>query len=99
MAEPRRFRRRPTAVQAMQYDGTMDTQRTIVNWANGKVSGWFDGIYVLRVVTLHGEVTCKPGDWVVRSVTRGDFWPVDEQTFRDTYVDEDAAVSQPGEQS
>lgn len=79
-----RYRKRPGYVEAMQWDGSEESQRTIVNWARMRVSGWFDRSYFLAVQTLHGETRADPGDWVIRGAN-GDYWPCKPDVFAATY--------------
>lgn len=81
---PLRYRKRPREVEAMQYDGSMESQRAIVTWANVKVEGYVDHGYYLAIHTLEGEMRARPGDWVVKGVA-GEFYPVKPLIFETTY--------------
>ena len=82
---PRRFRKRPVVIEAMQWDGGEESQRTIVNWAEGKVSGWFDNDgYYLEANTLEGPLAARPGDWIIKGVA-GEFYPCKPDIFEATY--------------
>ena len=87
-----RFRKRPIEVEAFRYDGSEESQREIVRWAEGKVEGYFDGEYYLQVNTLHGPTAAAAGDWVVKG-PQGDFWPVQPEIFEDSYEDPDLHVA------
>lgn len=84
------FRKKPVEVEAMQYDGSMESQRAIVTWSGGRIEGMFGGKfgqpsrYYLQVPTLHGLTEADAGDWVVRG-PQGDYWPVKPDIFEDSY--------------
>lgn len=85
-----RCRKRPIEVEAALYDGSVDSQREIVNWSKGRIEGMFGGKfgeparYYLQVPTLHGLAEADAGDWVVRGPS-GDYWPVKPYIFEESY--------------
>lgn len=79
-----RFRKKPVEVEAMLWDGSYESQGKIVTWADGKVSGWFDGEYFLAIVTLEGEMRANIGDWIIKGVA-GEFYPCKPEIFEATY--------------
>lgn len=81
---PQRFVKLPVEIEAMRWDGTEASQSVIVNWSGGKVSGWFDKDYFLKVETLHGSTRADRGDWIIRGAG-GDYWPCKHVIFRQTY--------------
>lgn len=84
MTSPKKFRKKPVIVEAMQFDGTASGQAAIVTWSEGKVSGWFDSAYHLLVQTLEGDMRADVGDWIVRG-TQGEFYPVKPASFAGTF--------------
>lgn len=84
MSEPRRFRKKPVVIEAMQWDGSRESQGAIVNWSNGVVSGWFDDDYFLAVETREGTMQAVEGDWIIRGVA-GEFYPCADDIFVQTY--------------
>lgn len=79
-----RFRKKPVEIEAMQYDGTDESQRAIVNWTNGRAEGWIDHEYHLVIRTLEGDMRASSGDWVIRGV-KGEFYPCKPDIFEATY--------------
>lgn len=75
-----RFRKRPVEVAAIQWTGeNLDEVRAFLGdawigqYANGAVT----------LPTLHGPVPAEVGAWVLRGPR--DFWPVESETFAETY--------------
>lgn len=74
MSAPQKFQlKKPVTVEAMYWDGSEESQRAIVNWANGVVEGWFDDEYHLKVWQDDGSknrtvtsMRADIGDWVVK---------------------------------
>lgn len=79
-----RFVKRPVEVGAIQYDGSMESQREIVNWTNGVAEGYVDHEYHLVIRTLEGPLRASAGDWVIRGV-QGEFYPCKPDIFEATY--------------
>ena len=78
------FRKKPILIEARQWDGTEDSQREIVNWSKGVVSGWFDNEYFLAVETLEGTMRADAGDWIIQGF-KGEFYPCKPDVFEATY--------------
>ena len=83
MPEPAVFEHKPTRVEAMRVGDW--AWATIAEWCGAQVIRDGRKNSFLLVPTLHGNTRAEPGDWVVRNPDRGDFWPVDEQTFLESY--------------
>jgi len=79
-----KFRKKPVEIEAILWDGSEPSQREIINWSDGIVSGWIDNTYYLRVKTLEGNMRASPGDWIVKGV-QGEFYPVKPDIFDETY--------------
>lgn len=78
------YRKRPVVVEAIQYDGSEERQREIVNWSNGRVEGMFSTHAILQIPTLEGVMTAEPGDWIIKGVA-GEFYPCKADIFEQTY--------------
>lgn len=90
MNTPTRYRKRPIAIQAVQFDGTNTDQ--ITEWT----SGMFGRVYpddrtddpeIVATVfdQLHSTwVGVKLGDWIIRGI-QGEFYPCDADVFAQTY--------------
>ena len=81
---PRKFRKKPVVIEAMQWDGSMQSQAEIVTWSDGKVEGWYDSDYFLSVKTLEGDMKAIKGDWIIRGV-KGEYYPCKPDIFAATY--------------
>ena len=55
-------------VEAIQWDGTEESQREIVNWTGGVVEGMFSDHAILHVWSSDGMQVAEPGDWVVQDI-------------------------------
>lgn len=91
-----RYRKKPVVIEAMQWDGTVESMRAICAWANAPLDGDPNVDYVtsldggvVRVDdplchTLEGPLTISRGDWIIRGV-EGEFYPCKPGIFRATY--------------
>lgn len=90
------YRKKPVVVEALRWEGSMDSQREIVNWSSGVVVGMFGGAfdepqrYFLEIYTLEGTMRAEIGDWVIRGV-QGEYYPCRDDIFRMTYEEIDDA--------
>lgn len=79
--EPRRFRKKPLVVEAMLYDGTVQSANEIIDWAmdhDGTITYWCpqltEGgrcpgpgtVHSLAISTRDGTMYADAGDWVIR---------------------------------
>jgi hypothetical protein len=73
--QPRTYRKTAT-VKAMQWDGTGDSTRAIIEWAGGKITRKLHNhaIAGLIVHTLEGPLAMDVGDWALQG-DAGEFWP------------------------
>lgn len=90
--KPRTHRAEAVEVLAMQWDGSEESQRAIVNWTEGDAAGFFgrppggpDGVYYLRVRHDRGEDCALKGDWLVRDPEWRNFRVVPEHRFPRDY--------------
>lgn len=94
-----RFRKKPVEIEAVQYSGTPESNREIIDWTRGTKTPAFmdtevrncsaehpDGFDypVLRINTLEGAHTVSVGDYVIRGV-KGEFYPCKPDIFALTY--------------
>jgi hypothetical protein len=102
---PNRYRKLPVVIEAIQWNGTTPGATTIIDWiisAGGSATyrcsdpdrcAATDGDtpHAIVIQTLEGPMRAGLGDWVLRGIA-GEFYPVKEPIFRDTYepVDGDA---------
>jgi hypothetical protein len=89
---PLRWRKKPVVIEAMQWDGLIESIRAICEWAN--VPGEdpnVDYCTVADVVvedvlchTLEGPLNVSPDDWIIKGV-QGEFYPCKPDIFAATY--------------
>ena len=93
MNAPERFRKKPVVIEAMQWDGSLDSITAICEWAN--VLGEDDphisyltarsfGVHDVLIDTLEGPLRAAVGDWIIRGVA-GEFYPCKPGIFEATY--------------
>lgn len=96
--QPRRYRKKPVVIEAMQWTGGPEAATPIIGWvlANGPRSARFvdyapfDPVHI-AIDTLEGTMRALPGDYVIRGV-QDEFYPCKPDVFEATYeaVDPDA---------
>ncbi len=81
---PKRYRKKPVVVEAVQYDGTND--REIGQFA-GLDASVIGRERALVIHTLEGNMHVSPGDYVIRGV-QGEHYPCKPDIFESTYEEE-----------
>lgn len=86
---PRKYRKKPEVVEAMQWDGTAISATRILEWGfSGLGTATYDYSKPeqqrLRIRTLEGSLYASPGDWIIRGIA-GDFYPCKPEIFANTY--------------
>lgn len=82
------YRKKPVVIQALQFDGTVDSMNEInatfggiktlaVGTYNGKVTGW-------RIGTLEGGHEVSTGDYIICGI-QGEYYPCKPDIFEATY--------------
>lgn len=82
-----KFRKKPVVIDAMQYDGTMQSADAIELWSEGQVVTSGERAFNtldLTVLTREGAMLCSPGDYVIRGVM-GEYYPCKPHIFVATY--------------
>ncbi len=92
-----KFRKKPVEIQAVQWDGTAEGAKPIIEWimsqggtaAYGRIpfsASRFNNRYDERIHinTLEGPITASPNDWIIRGV-QGEFYPCKPDIFAATY--------------
>ena len=98
MSEIKHYRKKPVVIEAVQWDGTSGGANTVVDWIVGNggfaryrcVPGGCTGSeedHCVAIETLEGTMTAGAGDWIIRGV-QGEFYPIKETIFRETYEPE-----------
>lgn len=76
---------RPVSIEAVQWDGTIENGRTIIDWAAGAEMRWSNETpQRLTVQTLEGLMSANPTDWIIKG-TEGEFYPCKDSVFQRKY--------------
>lgn len=96
--DAQRYRKRPVEVEAMQFDGTLESASAIATWANADdAAGLMEdptltyltsdalpgAAFDMVVWTAHGDAAVNKGDWVIRG--ESDFYPCKPDAFDKLY--------------
>ena len=97
MSTPKKYRKKPVVIEAMQWDGSAESATPIINWAleaDGPAIRYhehlMDGDLVahpdpfLWVDTLEGRMIASAGDFIIKGVN-GEFYPCKPDIFAKTY--------------
>lgn len=94
MIRPRKYRKKPVEVEAIQWDGTDSGAYDVMAWIDPAVKchhfppgTWSsehpDAAYI-TIATLEGDILASPGDYVIRGV-QGEYYPCKPDIFAATY--------------
>jgi hypothetical protein len=95
MSGPRKYRKMPVVIEAMQWDGTAESAIPIISWANKSPTSihyWSaeetsSGLAELVIPTLEGDMVAREGDYIICGV-QGEFYPCKPDIFAATYKGE-----------
>lgn len=79
-----KFRKKPVVVEAVRWDGNMDTIEPLLAKSTTRSVCQEFGDPTLIIPTLEGEMRAGVGDWIIRGV-RGELYPVKPDIFEATY--------------
>ena len=91
MSEPRRFRKKPVVIDAIQWTG--DNLRDVIYFTGLHESGasmsWaeYESLVALKgfkIFTLEGTMAADVGDWIIKGIS-GEFYPCKPDIFEKTY--------------
>jgi hypothetical protein len=98
MTQTHRYQKKPVVIEAMQWDGTLDSYVKIVDWAKPftgspehntlsvqelfRFEGGVKAFMSIR--TLEGTMAVGVGDWVIRGI-KDEFYPCKPDIFEATY--------------
>lgn len=89
-----KFRKKPVAVEAMQWDGGIEGAYDICMWSRSPALQ-YSSVEGLTIKTLEGVMTASEGDWIIKGV-KGEFYPCKPDIFAATY--EQVGPDEVGEQ-
>lgn len=80
-----KFRKKPVVIEAIQFNNMTD-YLDIAKWMVESGSTFEQGFSYpeMWVQTLEGQMTARPGDWIIKGVA-GEFYPCKDPIFRQTY--------------
>lgn len=78
-----KYRKKPIIIDAIQWDGTVETAQFLVRWGEGHIIWYFNQNYI-SIMTLEGTMNVNINDWVIRG-TKGEFYPCKPDIFSDIY--------------
>lgn len=102
MSTPKKYRKRPVVIEAMEWDGAAESASSVIEWvlvngqsityhcANDEECRLEVGGHVLRIPTLEGNMDASAGDFIIKGVN-GEFYPCKPDIFAKTYAREDTA--------
>ncbi len=85
----RLYRKKPVVIEAVQYDGTPESNRAIIDWTRGSTTAASmdhdgEGKRRLTINTLEGAHWVSVGDFIIKGVN-GEFYPCKPDIFAKTY--------------
>jgi hypothetical protein len=76
---------RPISITAIQWGGSIESGRHIMDWADGAEIRWTNETpQRLEITTLEGRMKANPGDWIIKG-TEGEFYPCKDSVFQRKY--------------
>lgn len=82
-----KYRKKPVVIDAIQFDGSVESADKLEIWSGGKVEMYADGVPLkpfLKIKTLEGIMTAMPGDYIIKGI-EGEFYPCKPGIFEQTY--------------
>ncbi|MFN3005124.1 hypothetical protein [Mycolicibacterium wolinskyi] len=88
-SQPQKYRKKPVEIEAMQFDGTVESANRVLAWIGGddaeaRRAHRHEPRAGIVIKTLEGEMLTAPGDYVIRGV-QGEFYPCKPDIFSATY--------------
>lgn len=84
--EQRIFARKQVVAEVEARRVDYNSMKDIAAWCGGEVYRETDNSYpLIKLPTLHGVMDAEVGDWVIRSISNGQFSQMDDATFRNYY--------------
>jgi hypothetical protein len=87
---PARFWKKPVVIEAMPFDGTLQSARAVAAWIRDNGGKAFAskpvmaGVSHIDIWTLEGTMRADEGDWIIRGVAN-EFYPCKPDIFEATY--------------
>ena len=84
MKEPRKYRKKPVVIYAMQYKGY--NAREILQFIGKDARFPVTDEMIIVIETEEGDMVASIDDWIIRGV-KGEFYPCKPDIFEMTYED------------
>ena len=85
-----KFRTKPEVIEAVRFSGS--NYADLFNWFLYTVRGAHSHGESVFIPTLEGTMRIDKDDWIIRGV-KGEFYPIKDEIFRETYEPVDAPMS------
>ena len=85
-----KFRKKPVVIEAVQYigGGNVNPRGAVPMWLWAALETgeayYTNGADPLKLVTLEGDLTVSPGDWIIQGI-KGELYPCKPDIFAATY--------------
>lgn len=86
MSTPKKYRKKPVVIEAIQLEDDLRQHIEVHRWINGNggVSDISPFSTYITIRTLEGDMRADLGDWIIRGVN-GEFYPCKPDIFAKTY--------------
>lgn len=95
-----KFRKKPVVIEAIQWTGDnyVEVNKFVANYTPVALPR-YEEPKVIVIVTLEGEMKCRPGSWIIKGV-EDEFYPCKPDIFEKTYeaVEEERALERQGKE-
>lgn len=78
-----KYRKKPVVIEALQWDGTEESWRKLVEFVGPSLIGRPEFNTVI-IKTLEGDMYGSSGDFIIKGI-KGEFYPVKNDIFLLTY--------------
>ena len=80
-----KFRKKPVVIEAMQWDGSVESIQAIQNTFGFDVEYYVDDDEItVYCITLEGELNVSPNDWIIKGIN-GELYPRKPDIFEELY--------------
>lgn len=87
---PGYYSKKPVVIRAMQFDGSIESRRAIIEWAATSATPahvYEDELYIKTLESGQGAHHVSRGDWVICGV-KGEFYACKPDIFEQSYQEE-----------
>lgn len=95
MSQYRMFRKKPVVIEAIQWDGSIESAQDVIRWSGNRIGYRSESIgnpdeskrsktVWLVVYTIEGNMQAQPNDWIIKGI-KGELYPCKPDIFEATY--------------